>query len=235
MTTLIAIAALLAPETPDASDIVQKAFEDASFRASIKTGKQSELQKINKDFAQAYRFNYTDVMIKEPGMLRVESKVGDTSVFYILNGTTQLMSAPRARFKQRTNLSDKPGRRQTPLDFGFLTPSMFKDLFQAKFIRTDRETKEWVFDLTYLSKYDDSTRHRIWIDPQKRITTRREWYDQSGNLRATFRYENPVSKDGVWLPTRNSVKNIDNVLAGVTEYENLKVNSGLSSSLFNVN
>jgi len=51
---------------------------------------------------------------------------------------------------------------------------------------------------------------------------------------ATFLYENPKQIGGVWMPTKVTVRNADNKVAGVMNYEGLKVNVGLEDSLFKV-
>src|SRR5687768_10687603 len=232
ITALAAISAIALGQTPSINDVLQKNFEDASFTARKKVGNQKELSKINKDFGQSYKFDYTNVKLKEPLMLRLDSKVEDTNVTFILNGTQQLIKIPG--FSQKQNLSRAPGRRQTPLDFGFVTASMFKDLFVAKFVRLDRATNDLVFDLTYLSKFEDTSRHRIWIDPERKFTSKREWYNQHGRQVATFFYEEPKLADGMWLPTKVTVKNMDNKVAGVTEYESVRINTGLSADLFKI-
>lgn len=134
----------------------------------------------------------------------------------------------------RENLAGGPGKRQTWLDFGLLTRSLLEDLFDAKFVRLDRATQDWVFDLTYSSDFRDTSRHRIWVDRDKKYITKREWYNQKGKQLATFYYEEPKEIDGIWVPTKVTVKNVDNVVAGVTEYSKIRVNAGLSESLFDV-
>ncbi|HVL38940.1 MAG TPA: outer membrane lipoprotein-sorting protein [Fimbriimonadaceae bacterium] len=228
-------AASIAQASASISDVYQRNFQDASFTARVVTGNQAELQKINKDFGASYRFKFTHVKIKEPFKLRLESEVDDTQAVMVLNGPTQLLRVPRIRFSQKTNLADEAGRRQTLLDFGVLTPSLFEDLFQAKFVRVDRATNDLVFDITFHPKYDNTTRHRVWIDREKRVVSKREWYNQHGRQLATFFYENPKQIAGVWFPTQVTVRNMENKVAGVTEYTNLKVNSGLSEDLFKVN
>jgi outer membrane lipoprotein-sorting protein len=110
-----------------------------------------------------------------------------------------------------------------------------KNLFQAKFIRTDRKTGEHVFDVTYVPSLSDDTRHRIWVDADKKVVTKREWYTQLGGyLLATFYYEGHEKQNGVWFPTTLSVKNADDKQAGVTHYKNLKVNAGLDEDIFSV-
>lgn len=235
MTPVIALAALaIGGQSASISDFYQKEFEDASFRARVVSGNQRELAKINDDFGQSYRFKYIDVKLKEPFMLRTESTVDDTSVLMILNGSRQLLRVPKARIAQRTNLENEPGRRQTALDFGLLTPALFRDIFDATFVRLDRATGDYVFDLTYKKRFDYDAKHRIWVDKDKKYVSRREWYDRRGSHKATFFYTDPIQSGGIWVPTRLTVRNADNKVAGETRYENMQVNKGISPDLFKV-
>lgn len=208
---------------------------DASWTARIVKGVQPELRKINADFGQVYRFESSAIKYKEPLKLKVESVTDDTKVTYIVNGTTQWFNLGSVKLSRKTDLSKAPGRRQTPLDFGLLTPSLFKDFFQAKFVRVDRATNDAVFDITYVDELKDKTRHRVWLDPEKRMVNKREWYAQDGHLMATFYYEGPRKVGGIWMSSRLTVKNADNVVAGITSYENLKVNTGIPESVFTIN
>ncbi|MEJ5169616.1 MAG: outer membrane lipoprotein-sorting protein [Fimbriimonadales bacterium] len=228
------LAALALAQTVGVDEIVQPKLKDLSFTAQVVAGYQDELAKINKDFGNSYRVKSTTVRAKEPFMVRLESKVGDTDVRYILNGTTRVYSIPRAKLNQREDLSDSPGKRQSFLDFGLITPSMVSSLFEAKFVRVDRATGGLVFDLTYLKKWDDTSRHRVWVDRDKRYVFRREWYGQSGRLMATFFYENPTESEGIWFPTRVTVRNAEGKVAGIMRYVDVKINSGLPDSLFSL-
>jgi outer membrane lipoprotein-sorting protein len=221
--------------TPSINQYVQEGFKDAAFTALVKTGNQKELLKINDDFGQSYRFKSTKVRLKEPYMLRLETTVEDTDILYILNGPIRRVRIPKAKINVRQDLAKRPGMRQTFLDFGILTPSMFRgDLFTAKFVRNDRATSNVVFDIGFIPKLDDTSRHRIWIDPEKKIITKREWYSQSGRQLATFFYNDPEKYSGIWFPSRCVVRNNDNVVAGETWYDQLKANGGLPDSLFAV-
>ena len=208
---------------------------DVAWTARIVKGVQPELRKINPDFGQVYRFDSSTVKYKEPNKIRVESVTDDTKVTYIINGTTQWFNLGSVKISRKTDLSHAPGRRQTPLDFGLLTPSVFDGLFQAKFIRIDRGSGDSVFDLTYVPAQADKTRHRVWIDGEKRLIVKREWYAQDGHLMATFFYDAPKKFGSVWMSTRLTVRNADNVVAGITSYENIRVNSGISESVFAIN
>lgn len=235
MTQLVAAAAALltgAQGSYDWQDIVQRGFKDASFTAKTVKGVQKELQKINKDFAYSYRFDYAEAKIKEPHKLRVESVVEDTRLMYIVSGTKKFYNVG-GRLKGTEDVSNAPGKRQTTMDFGVLTPSLFQDPFKATFVRVDRESGDLVFDLTYQTpKYDDTSRHRVWVDKDKRFIKKRVWFSQEGNQLATFTYEAPKNKDGVWFPTKCTVVNNDGKVAGVTEYTKMEINAGIADSVF---
>lgn len=233
--TLALYVAVAGLQSQDIDSYVQKNFDDASFTARVKYANQKELAKINDDFGKSYRVPYTDFKVKEPFMMRLETKVDDTQILYIINGPKLLIRVPRIKVNSRQDLSKAPGRRQTLLDFGLLTPSLFKSFFVAKFVRMDRATNDAVFDITYPAVLDDTSRSRVWIDPAKKFVTKREWFSQRGKQLATFFYNEPVQVDGIWMPTKVQVKNVDGVLAGETYYTGLKVNQGLSESLFSVN
>lgn len=234
LTTAAALSAILAPASPSLEDYLQTSLKDVTFTAKKVKAVQKELVKINDDFGMTYKFDRIRFFYKEPLKLRLEATVEDNSGLFVVNGAMQTIKIPRLRIGTKQNLTDSPGRRQTPLDFGVLTPAMFKELFTAKFVRTDRATGDQVFDLTYQNPVDTS-RHRIWVDPEKGITNKREWYNQRGRQLATFNYARPEKVNGVWIPTEVQVRNADNVIAGITRYETFLVNSGLSDSLFAIN
>jgi outer membrane lipoprotein-sorting protein len=234
MITAFALLGLVPTIEPSIQDFVQAKLKDTTFTTQAVTANQRELAKINKDFANSYRFKTVLVRIKEPFRMRLESTVDDTEIYFVINGPIRTIRIPRAGFSQKLDLAKKPGQRQTVLEFGLITPALFDGtLFYADFVREDRATGLPVFDVFYAKNLDDTTRQRIWVDPQKKIVTRREWYSQIDNrLMAVFTYEDPQQVDGVWFPTRAVVRNADNKVAGVTRYTNIKVNTGLPDSLF---
>jgi hypothetical protein len=227
---------VLAQAQPSIRSFIQPALKDFSFTARKVSANQRELGKINRDFGQAYRFDSTKFQYLEPMMLRAESKVEDQTLQYILNGPIRRYRIPRAGINTREDLSKSPGKRQTTLDFGILTPALFDGLFQAKFVRKDARTGAMVFDLTYLESLKDDTRHRVWIDPDQKFVIRREWYSQLDNFRlmGTFFYEEPKQFGAIWFPTRLTVRNAEDKVAGVTRYTDIEVNQGLPESLFSV-
>lgn len=230
MTTLLALAALQTSQ--NISAYVQSGFRDAAFTAKVLQKDQRELEKINDDFGQGYKFSTTNVRLKEPFKLRLDANVEDTTVSYIVNGTSRRIRVPRLKVNVKQDLSKEPGKRQTAMDFGVLTPSLLTDLFDAKFVRLDRATNDVVFDLTYKPALKDKTRYRVWIDPVKKYVTKREWFHRKGRMVATFYYDSPVSEGGATMATKLTVKNGDDKVAGVTSYVGMRLNQGIPDDVF---
>jgi len=233
MLTTLAAVALMGAQSDSISNYVQTGLRDASFTIRFTQSNFQELDKINSDFSKSYRFKSTTVKLKEPFKLRTESTVEDSTMVYVINGKKKHISVPKARIGQTFDCSKEPGKLQTWLDFGVLTPGIVGDYYTARFVRADRATGESVFDLTYVSSLGDGTRNRVWMDKRKFIS-KREWYSQMGNkpLLATFIYSDPVEQNGAYFPTKLTVKNADNKVAGVSTYQGMKLNSGLVDSLF---
>ncbi|MCC7101828.1 MAG: outer membrane lipoprotein-sorting protein [Fimbriimonadaceae bacterium] len=238
MLTLSALAAMslvVSPQSQDIKNYVQSSFEDASFTVVTGQYSMSELSKISKDFSQSYRFKQSQVWLKEPFKLRMMSEVDDTQVLFVVNGGKRMYKFPRSGVMKTDDISKAPGKRQTALDFGILTPALVNSYFSADFVRIDRATGDAVFDLTYVPNLKDSSRHRVWIDPSTKVVTKREWYAQKrndGRLMATFIYSSPKKFGNITLATALTVNNSDNKRAGSLTYNNIKVNTGLSDSLF---
>ncbi|MEN3001476.1 MAG: hypothetical protein ABDI19_06495 [Armatimonadota bacterium] len=218
---------------PDFGAMVQDKLRDLQMDVKAEGVRLGELRKINEDFANAYRFKWMKAYYKEPFKLRLESEVLSRRITYILNGGIKVVIAPGQRV--RDDVSNSPGKRQTPLDFGFITPAVAKQL-DARFEREEREggTTLYVFTLKWNYGDDEST-HIVWIDPVKRITARRVWYSGTGKYRARFEYKDPVeAAPGIWIPTRAEVYNAAQRFGGRTINSNIKVNQGLDDSLFRV-
>ncbi|MFI5386224.1 MAG: outer membrane lipoprotein-sorting protein [Fimbriimonadales bacterium] len=232
MNSLVALAALTTSfQGPSINQYVQP-IKDISFTMDVRTGNQIELRKINGDFGESYRFEHMTFKIKDSFQIRGETKVDDTSILMIMNDGIRVLRAPRQNLNLKKDVRERPGQRQTIFEFGLVTPQLFTDFMNAKFIRNDRATGDAVFDLTFNPKFGDHTRYRVWIDPERKFTTKKEWYDQKDDLRATFSFTNPQRVDSIWVPTVASVKNSEGKVAGSLNYSHFKVNTGLDDSVF---
>ena len=228
---MIPILALVALAKGDEiADYVQTVFRDAAFRAKIVDKDLGALESISRDFGQGYRLGDLDVRLKEPFKVRADAKVEDSSASFVVNGLVRAYKLPHLKpFK--LDLAKRPGNRQTVMEFGVLTPSLFTDLFDARFVRRE-PLGQAVFDLTFKPVYEDATRHRVWIDPKTRTLAKREWYDRKGRLMAVFLFENPRSEAGASLPTRMTVTNAEGKKAGVTLYDRIRLNRGIDDAVF---
>ncbi len=218
---------------PDFRAMVQDKLRDFQMDVKAEGVRLGELRRINEDFANSYRFKWMKAYYKEPFKLRLESEVLSRRITYIINGGIKLVIAPGQRV--RDDVSNSPGKRQTTLDFGFITPALARQL-EAKFQREEKEggTTLYVFELRWNYGDDEST-HIVWLDPQKRITVRRVWYSRTGKYRARFEYKQPIeAAPGIWIPTRVEVYNAAQRFGGRTVNSNIKVNQGLDDSLFAV-
>lgn len=224
-------ASLAWAQSQDIDDYVQTRLRDLRATIRQQNANQRELEKINKDFANSYRIKQMTARYKEPIRMRLESKVGVVNVVYIINGNRKYVSA--GPIKNTDDITNAPGKRQSLMDFGILTPG-FMQLVNAKFLRHDHEggVRYPVFELTW-NNSDDTSKHLVWMDNKTRTVVKRQWYNQQGKLMAVFYYKNPVEvAPGIWVPTRVEVYNAEGKLGGVTTYVNVFVNEGLSDSLF---
>jgi hypothetical protein len=69
--------------------LAQDKLRDLQMEARAEGVRLGELRKINKDFANAYRFRRMTVYYKEPLKLRLESEVQSQRIIYILNAGSE--------------------------------------------------------------------------------------------------------------------------------------------------
>lgn len=213
-------------------DSYTQPIKDISFTMDTKSGNQAELRKISKDFGEAYRFDHMTFKIKDSFQIRGETKVEDTSILMIMSDGIRVFRAPRQNLNIKKDVKNHPGQRQTIFEFGLVTPQLFDGFMVSKFVRNDRGTGDVVFDMNFNPKFGDTTRYRVWIDPARKFTTKKEWYGQDGNLKATFYFTNPEKVGSFYVPTLATVKNAEGNTAGALNYSHFAINIGLADSLF---
>jgi outer membrane lipoprotein-sorting protein len=215
---------LLASATPKFEDIVQSSLKDLSLTAKVSKANFGELRKISRDFATAYNFTSMTLKYKQPSKMRMDGTYQSAHISYVLVGAKKVINIPAVKQRITEDTKESPGKRQSMLDFGIIDKGV-TEFMKGKYVRTDRESNEWVFDLTYVYN-DDTSRHRVWVDPTTKVITKREWYGQEGRLKATFFYRDVKSYSGVYVPTTVEVQNVEGKSAGTTSYSNIKANSG---------
>jgi outer membrane lipoprotein-sorting protein len=227
-----AIGAAPAAETDIRKYVCQK-LDDFTAEIAVSKANQTELAKINKDIGLAYRFKSAKVSYKEPNQVRMEGAAEGSKITWVMNGVAQVVYINGKKVSER-KYTDAPGKRKSLMDVG-LVSEYYLTYTNAKFLREGSVdgTKCAVFEMRYDAKFDDTSHHTVYIDPATRCVLRREAYSQEGKLQAVYFYRDPKQiAPGVWFPSRVEAQNLDRVIAGVTEYRNIKVNSGLPESLF---
>lgn len=195
---------------------------------------ERELAKISKDAVLLYRFQNVKMYYKEPNKVRIEGTRDGTKALFILNGPIQWVSIPKINYKQRRDFGEKPGKRKSLMDVGLIS-EYYLTYTDAKFLREGvvDGTPVAVFEMRYKPKFEDTSHHIIYVDPRTKVVLRRESYSQEGKLQAVYFFKNVKQiKPGIWFPTRIEAQNVDRVTAGVTEYQDIRVNVGLPDSLF---
>jgi outer membrane lipoprotein-sorting protein len=218
------------PETPRLEQFAAAGLADLQARVRVEKADQAELAKINRDFGMAYRLKDLTLRYKEPNKLRMEGPIG----MMIVNGPARLFRVPQLRLTKKDELGDTPGKRYTLLDVGVLTASGLQSA-SCKFLRAETTdgVSASVFEVTFPG--DASNRYNVWVDTARRLVLQREWQDGSGKRRAHFRYLEPKEvHPGVWFPSRIEIRNVDDAVAGVTVYSDVKVNQGMEDSLFTI-
>ena len=214
---------------PDIRALTSGVVKTLQLSSVIVTENQDELKTIDGDIALAYRLHRGSMAYEQPGKLRIDATIPHLATgYYIVNGNQKLTVAPFVHKVQDT--TGAPGKRQTLLDFGLIPPELLTD-YTAKFLR--RESGLLVFQLQP-KQAGETQKDIVWIDPKTHITSQRYNYNREGKLTKWFLYKNPKLVGRIYVPTRVELYNPKNNLAGATIYENIRVNTPLSESLFKI-
>ncbi len=207
-----------------------RAFKDFSATAVVMYADKNELKKLSKGAAQTYDFKEAKVLYKYPDKLKMTGKVGLVGVEFIKNGDLQIIRVPALKISRKDDFDDEPQRRQTPLDIGVISDAMWRDYdisFEGE--KTIDGVKQYVL---HLKRKTVNRTQRIWIDAETMRLAKREKYDAQGRLKDRFIYKDSKKIDGIWVPQRIEAYTPNGKLAGITEYRNIRINTGISDSEF---
>jgi hypothetical protein len=229
------ILASSAQAEPSLRDYAQPALRDFQATGTVLAKNDAELKKIDNSLVQGYRFRESLLQYKEPLKLRVDSKAGLLSVRYVINGKRKATQVPGLRINKVKDITGRPGEEQSMLDSGIITPGFLADAVASRFVGQQKLDGRQVpvFEFWYTDE-PHSRHHFVWMDPAKRIILRHDVHHRSGGLKMRFVHKQPTQVSGVWVPTRLELYNAQGRLAAVTRYAQVKVNTGLSESLFRI-
>lgn len=203
-------------------------FKDVTLTCKVVQADQKELRKIGKDFGKTYEFKSTNIYFKAPNKTKMESKLGLVKVEIIINGDRKLTSIPPIRYRKKEDISDKPHKRQTDLDIGMVTESLWRD-----YIVLGNDSDSSVHRVTIARENARDKKIVCWVDDKTLKLLKVEKYESDGKLIARYIYSGHSLVNGIaWVPSKIQVYNCDGKLAGTTSYENIKINSGIPDSVF---
>ena len=197
----------------------------------------AELEKIGADFKTTYSIRNAIFQYKQPDKMRLEGRSQTRGgAVLILNGSKRYYEVPKFKVRAMENLERQPAKRFSLLEWVGLISTGTLQFMDGKLVReeklADRDVQ--VFDMRYQDQPKGGY-YRVWLDKETHITSRRDWFDGAGKLRATFLYTDPQEiAPGIWLPMRAEVKNADGASAAILTLSEPKANQGLSDEPFTI-
>lgn len=206
-------------------------FCDLTCTATVREKNKEALKKVDQNFARVYEVQSAGISVKAPDKIRVDAKLGMVKVIYISAEGKKIFRADKLRMNKMDDYSTDPAKLQSPLDFGLITPHLWQNRRVEIMDDTDAQAAgEIRLKLTWLK--GDMVNY-AWIDARNLYLKRFEKHDGAGRLLARVVYSNPQNVDGIiWMPTKIELFGSDGVKAGSMEFTALKMNGGLSDSLF---
>ena len=216
-------------------EFAEPGLRDFSATAVVVQKNEDELRKIDPSFAQGYRFRESLIQYKEPLKLRVDSKAGWLAVRYVINGKRKSTQVPGLHLFKVKDIAGHPGEEQGMLESGIVTPGFLADSIASRFVGHQSLDGRRVPVFEFWPTDESHSRHHfLWMDPEKRLVLRHDVENRSGGLKVRYMFKQPTQVAGVWVPTRIEVYNAEGRLAAVTHCTHIRVNTGLSESLFRI-
>lgn len=204
-------------------------FRDVSLTARVIRANHDELREIGKDFQKSYDIKKTKIQFKAPDKMRMEGKVGLIGVTIIINGNQKVYKIPALHIAKREDITGAPHQRQSDLDLGILSGSLWHDYVVYSAVEENGSYKIVFARSNALKK-----KIELWADCETLKLQKVEKLEENGKLRAKYVYSNHKQIDGIWVPTKIEVFNGEGKFAAETGYENVKINSGIPNSVFNL-
>lgn len=211
-------------------DEVTKGFKDIELDAKVKYSNTEELQKISKDLCTTYKLGKMSVRYKSPDKLRLDAKLGIVGISMVINGNEKGFRLP-IRGWQKQNIKGKPHERQTDLDLGIVSDSLWRNyvVFGSETVKIAGSP---AYKITFAWGNHRENKQICWIDAKTLSLLRLRRMDEDGKLIASYVYSDHKCVSGIWIPTKIEVFGGDGKLAGITEYSKIKVNAGIPESTF---
>lgn len=181
------------------------------------------LEFVNQGFREA-RIAY-----KSPDKFRAEGKAKGIDVTYILNGDKKQIIAPALMLKKTENLSGDKEKKQSTLDVGFASDELWNNN-RVKILSTDSKGVAKVQLIPFGTT--DKRKEIVWIDTKSLKVVQRERYGGGGNLKWRHVYKCHKMMGKIPVATLVHVYSPDGGYVGSINYDNVRVNTGLTDGYF---
>lgn len=191
---------------------------------------KSDAKEINKGIIEFLDkgFREAKVSYRRPDKYRAEGKAKGMDITYIMNGDRKQIIAPALMLKRTENLARERAKKQSTLDMGFASDSLWKD----NNVRLINDSKG-VVELQLVPRGAIGKRKElIWVETKTLKLLKRERYNGEGKLKSRQVFESHKMMGKMPVATLVKVYSGDGGFAGTIDYKDVTVNSGVRDSLF---
>ena len=224
------LATCLAADVRSEIRAATKGFKDITVKARIVKADQKALAKISDDLARSYEAKTTVVKYKAPDKMTVDGKLGMVALRVVQNGYKKSYWVPSLGIRKTEDCRNDPHKLQNDLDIGLVTDELWNDYIVQE-VLIEKTQAGSAYRITFV-RPGSTRRNACWVEPKTCKLLKIERYTSEGGLSARFIYSKHKDYGAIWVPGQLDVYNGDGKLAGVTEYMDVKVNSGLPDSVF---
>ncbi|MBI2841815.1 MAG: hypothetical protein HYX78_00275 [Armatimonadetes bacterium] len=190
----------------------------------------SDAGEINKGVLQFldHGFREASIWFQRPDNYKIQGKSKGVDVTYILSGNKKQVLVPALMLKTIDDLSDDIAKKQSTLDVGFASDLLWRDN-AVSLISESKGTAK----LKLVPRGTENQRHEfVWLDSKSLKMLKRERYGGDGSLKSRYIYTNHRTFGKIPIATLVKAYAPDGGYAGTISYNNLRVNTGISESLF---
>jgi outer membrane lipoprotein-sorting protein len=170
------------------------------------------------------------VTYQNPNKARFEAKVLGASVLMVYNGDERMWRIPGK--SEKKNIYGQPGQKQTLMDLGIFARDYLKTDYNPVYQRTEKGLHVYKM----VQRNTNNTSHEVvWVNPQTSLIEKRMSYNGDSILVKELRFTNARQiRPGIWVPGRIEIYNTEGKLGAAQSVDDVKINLGVDSGLFNV-
>jgi len=209
-------------------------FKDVVVHARVTYANAKALSEISKDMPRSYNVKSSTLSFKYPDKMRMEGRVSVIKAVMIINGDMKAIVIPGIHVISKRSIKGQPHMRQTELDLGILTRSLWND-YIVRSAEAEDSANGSVYKIVFVRSNALRRNLVVWADEKSLKMLKLEKHDEDGSMKVRYVFSDHHRVNGIWVPGRIDVYNRQGKLGATSMYEDIRVNSGLPDSLFKIN